>query len=354
MRVLVAGAGAVGSTVALQLQSEGAKVVIADPAGLGDNASGVAAGMLAPASEAVFDEVSTGRFEVLAAARDLWPGFAERLEEFGACLDRSGALWVGEEASQARVLARLSGAGAKAYRVSAAEAGRLSHGLNAPQGAVFTPEDWRIAPGALLMAMRTAFLAGGGELRRSGLRRWDQGRVEFSDGEVLTVDAVILATGLAPDGLATALPELETLSPIKGQIVRLGSEAPMTGPVVRANGIYVSPCRSGALAGATMQPGVRDRGVEPEAVRKLHRAAAELFPDLAEAPATGAAGVRAATPDGLPLVGASSLAGVSLALGARRNGWLLAPLAAEMLADQLAGVPPGPFAAPFDPRRFGR
>ena len=68
---------------------------------------------------------------------------------------------------------------------------------------------------------------------------------------------------------------------------------------------------------------------------------------------TGAAGVRSATPDGLPMVGPSSAPGVFLAMGARRNGWLLAPLMAQVLSDQLAGAAPAPWAGLFRPSRFG-
>ena len=74
--VVVAGSGVTGLAVALALARRGAKVRVCDPAPLGDNASGVAAGMLAPAFEAVLDPLSAGHFELLKAARDLWPGFA--------------------------------------------------------------------------------------------------------------------------------------------------------------------------------------------------------------------------------------------------------------------------------------
>jgi glycine oxidase len=63
--------------------------------------------------------------------------------------------------------------------------------------------------------------------------------------------------------------------------------------------------------------------------------------------------VRAATPDALPLVGPSSRPGLSLALGARRNGWLLAPLIAEIICAQLAGAPAPAWSSRLDPlRRF--
>ena len=79
---------------------------------------------------------------------------------------------------------------------------------------------------------------------------------------------------------------------------------------------------------------------------------AVLFPKLAEARFELAAGVRAATPDGLPLAGWSSAPGVVLATGARRNGWLLAPLVAEVVAACVTGRDLGLYGGRLDPARF--
>ncbi|HWU14145.1 MAG TPA: D-amino-acid oxidase, partial [Caulobacter sp.] len=50
----------------------------------------------------------------------------------------------------------------------------------------------------------------------------------------------------------------------------------------------------------------------------------------------------------------SAAPGVMLAVGARRNGWLLAPLVADLVAAYLKGDHPGPDAASLDARRFSR
>ena len=64
-RVAVAGAGAIGSAAALTLARAGFDVTLFDPGSPGDNASGVAAGMLAPVAEAVFDPVSTPHLSLI-------------------------------------------------------------------------------------------------------------------------------------------------------------------------------------------------------------------------------------------------------------------------------------------------
>jgi glycine oxidase len=101
-----------------------------------------------------------------------------------------------------------------------------------------------------------------------------------------------------------------------------------------------------------MEPGVLDTKIDPAAFEPLVRAAGRLLPGLEGATFAAAAGVRAATPDGLPMVGPSATERVVLAVGARRNGWLLAPLVAEVVTACVTGRDTGPYAARLDPARF--
>ncbi len=350
LRVLVAGAGAVGSAMALTLRRQGATVVLIDPDLPEASASMVAAGMLAPALEAVLDPGAAEHFPLLKAARDLWPDFAA---DVAGELDRSGALWVGPEGSQAMIRDSLAALGAAAESLGSAAAEAMAEGLKAPAGAVHTPEDWRLDPRSMLIRLRQGLRDLGGERRTAALASFDGSVATLTSGERLAVDVAVLATGLAPVGLQAPPPELRWLEPIKGQILRLRGSGPQAGPSVRAEGIYVTPSPGGAVAGATMEPGRNDRHVDEAAVARLQALASSLFPALGTASATGSAGVRSATPDGLPMVGPSSLPGVFLALGARRNGWLLAPIMAQVLSDRLAGAPTGPWAELLEPSRFG-
>ncbi|MDO9472757.1 MAG: FAD-dependent oxidoreductase [Caulobacter sp.] len=317
-RVTVAGAGALGLCIALELARGGSEVTVRDPAAPGDNASGVAAGMLAPAFETALDATSADHLDLLLAARDLWPELAERV---GIGLDRSGAAYHGEHIGA--VAARLKALGAAA-------------GIYGDR--VYTREDWRLSPRPALAALRSAAEACG--------VRFEQARAEApGDGALL-----VLATGAERRGLA---PELALLEPIKGHILRL-SGGPDIGPVIRGDGVYIVPDAAGASVGASMERGVDDRVVDAARVAALREAAKALLPELADLEVRAETGVRAATPDGLPMVGRSAAPGVLLAVGARRNGWLLAPLVAQVVAAYVAGDDPGPFAARLDPRRFDR
>lgn len=311
-RVTVAGAGALGLCIALELARRGAAVTVCDPAPVGDNASGVAAGMLAPVFESVLDPDGPGRLDLLRAARDLWPGFAE------VPIDRSGAVYRGDRGAAIRE--RLNALGAD-WRET-------------PEGP-FSPEDWRLDPGAVMT--RLYAMAG-----RAG--------VTFEDRAVGADDTglLVLATGANTAGPA---PELARLTPIKGHILRVAG-GPQSGPVLRAEGVYLCPDPAAAILGATMEPGLDDHRVDPARAATLLRLGERLWPGIGALRARAEVGVRAATPDGLPMVGWSAAPNVLLAVGARRNGWLLAPLVARTIAAYLADQDPGPWAARLDPRRF--
>jgi glycine oxidase len=348
LRICVAGGGALGSAVALAMQDAGAETILCDPAGLADNASGVAAGMLAPALEAATDAGSAEHFAFLKACRDAWIDLAGRLRAADA-IDRSGALWLGEPAARASAFDAI---GAKARPVATDEVAALSPGLHAPLGGAFSSEDWRLDPATMLGRLRTAFEEAGGRVLVDAVAAAGAGGAVRRSGRILREDWTVLALG-HPSDVALA-PELALLAPIKGQILRFApGSAPSAGPIVRGDGVYIAPSRLGPAAGATMEPGRTDRGFEAAAGDQLRAAAAALYPHLRSASAIGQAGVRTATPDGLPMIGPSAAPGVFLVTGARRNGWLLAALAGRMTVATLAGVDPGPWAAACQPARFG-
>jgi glycine oxidase len=332
--VIVAGAGALGLSTALALADAGCSVTVCDPA-KGPNASAVAAGMLAPVFEAALDAETADHLDLLLAARNLWPGLGTRA---GIEIDRSGAAAVGSEAWLSGVRAGLMRLGLRGTDLPRAMLEDHAPGIAADLQAVLMREDWRLEPRPALHGLRRAAQAMG---------------VAFRDDAVTArgaADWLVVATGAAR-GLADLAPELERLSPIKGQILRFSGmcRGRMS---LRGEGVYAVPGSDGLAVGATMEPGASDTRIDPVALEPLMRAAGGLFPGLGEATFSVSAGVRAATPDGLPMVGLSGTPGVVLAVGARRNGWLLAPLVAGIVTACVTGRDPGPYAARFDPARF--
>ena len=335
VKVTVAGAGALGLCAALALADAGCAVTVCDPepAGL---ASAVAAGMLAPVFEAVLDAEATSAFDILIAARDLWPGLEARA---GVALDRSGAMAVGEAAWLAGVRAALIRLGIHGIDLPPRTAQDLAPGLSgAFSQALLVREDWRLEPRAALAALCDAATAAGVQFHKEA--------VSGAQG----ADWLVIATGAA-QGLAEIAPELALLTPIKGQIVRYADIR--RGRVsVRGEGAYAVPGADGLAVGATMEPGAADAEPDRKALAPMLKAGARLFPELQRAAFDLSAGVRAATPDGLPMAGFSEAPKVILATGARRNGWLLAPLVAQVVAACVTGRDAGPYAARLDPARF--
>jgi glycine oxidase len=327
--IKVAGAGVLGLAVALRLADAGARVTVFDLGGA--NASSVAAGMLAPVFEAVLDEGARPHFDLMLAARDLWPGFAQRAD---IALDRTGAMAAGEAGWLAGVEARISALGVPVARIEGAGINLLSPGL-AAETAVLCREDWRVDAPPALARLRAACAEAGVAV------------VTGPADATGRADAWVVATGASRtlEGLA---PSLSMLRPIRGQLVRV--PAPAAGAVVRGEGVYATPGAE-MVFGATMETGVDDATADPAAAAPLRAAGLRLFPGLADRDWRAEAGVRAATPDGLPLVGPDG-PGVFAAAGARRNGWLLAPLVADVIRAYVMGRDPGPFAARLDPGRF--
>jgi len=333
--VIVAGAGALGLSVALSLADAGCRVSVRDPTEA-PNASAVAAGMLAPVFEAVLDAESAGDLGLLLAARDLWPALAARAE---VAIDRSGTAAVGSQAWLATVEAGLVRFGLRGADLPRPLLEDLAPGIAPGLQARLVREDWRLDPLSALESLRSAARDAGVTLLRERV------------GVRAKADWLVIATGAGQD-LAGVAPELAVLSPIKGQILRFPGRA--AGRIsLRGESAYAVPGPQGLAIGATMEPGVADARVNRQALQPLARAASRLFPQLDGAAFTAAAGVRATTPDGLPMVGLSETPGVILAVGARRNGWLLAPLVAQVAAACVTGRNPGPYARRFDPGRFG-
>lgn len=344
----VVGGGVLGLACAIRLAGAGWRTTLhRDPPGV-EGASAVAAGMIAPASEAVLD--GTGSYVLLRAARDLWPALAQAC---GVELARDGAVHLLPEAAAPARLAAFAALGARAQRGSPREylGGWSAAGLSAgSRAAVFTPEDWRLAPGPALRALEAAARRAGVSIVEACVDPAALARAE-RPAAALGADVLVLAAGWGAAAFARLAPEAVRLSPIKGQLLRLAGPAP-AGPVVRAPGGYLAPDPGGVVVGATMEAGAADLAPDPARLDALRAIAVGLVPALAHAAGRPGVGVRADTPDHLPLVGPSRREGVVWAAGARRNGWLLAPLVADVVEAHLGGRTPGPFAAALDPRRF--
>jgi glycine oxidase len=367
-RVHVVGGGVIGLACAWELSRNGHEVTVVAPAPGRDGASWVAAGMLAPVTEAQFGESALTALLVDGAAR--WPRFAGALEaatgrDIG--YETTGTVTVALDASDRAglddLLAYQRTLGLQAYRRSASDCRRLVPALSpALRGGIEVPGDHQVDNRALLGALAEACGRGGVTFVESRVRALENGPVlVLADGRRIGADQIVLAAGTglpSIDGLAGA--GLPSLRPVKGHIVRLGapdlaSPVPLLARTVRGvvhgRSVYLVPRRDGSVVvGATVEERGGDTTVRAGAVHDLLCDARAIVPGIDELELLEAAtGLRPATPDNTPRIGWTDLEGVLVAAGHYRNGILLAPLTASAVVDLVGHRPVAPLIEALAP-----
>jgi glycine oxidase len=156
------------------------------------------------------------------------------------------------------------------------------------------------------------------------------------------------------------------IRPVKGQILRLSDPAGpgMLAGVVRFEGGYLVPRGDGRyVLGATVQERGFNLAPEVGGIYELLREAHEVVPGISELEIEElSVGLRPGSPDNAPAIGRGALEGLVWAAGHHRNGILLAPLTAELVAGVLTGDEPervgdrplGSLLEACDPLRFAR
>ncbi|MFP5361492.1 MAG: glycine oxidase ThiO [Thermoleophilia bacterium] len=361
--VAVIGGGVIGLAVAWRAAQRGLSVCVLERGELGAGASHVAAGMLAPVTEADAGELAL--LELGLRSARAWPAFAQELEQASGAdpgLRRSGALVVARDRDEAEALERELALrlelGLDVQRLLPSAARRLEPAL-APtvRLALDVPGDHCADPRAVVLALAEAARRAGVTLRTGAqVQRVEHARgrvtaVGLAGGEVVRADRVVAAAG-AWSGAIGGLPRIP-VRPVKGQILRLRDPAGagMLERIVRFEGGYLVPRGDGRyVLGATMEERGFDTTVTAGGLYELLRDAGELVPGVQELVVEEtSAGLRPATPDNAPLLGpAAELEGLHWATGHHRNGILLAPVSADIVVDGLrrgGGAVPAAFAA---------
>jgi glycine oxidase len=176
--------------------------------------------------------------------------------------------------------------------------------------------------------------------------------VTTHDDRVYEADAVVLAPGVwATETLMTIAPALKRVRPAKGHLAQVELERPL-GPNLRTPNFYLARRRADTVLGSTMQWDKFDRRVDKTCIAALHRAAEQLLPGEVRLSGQAWAGIRPMSPDGWPMIGPTG-DGLLVAAGHSRNGWLLAPLTAEIMTAHVFGTEISAAWAALSPERFG-
>ena len=370
--VVVAGGGVIGTAIAWRAALAGLDVVLVDP-DVGDAASGVAAGMLAPVSEALFGEGALLAINLLAVQR--FPSFAAELEDVtghDVGLRREGTLAIAYDPGDLAALMRLTAfrrsAGLDAEELDSRACRKLEPFLTPDvHGGVVFAGDWSVDNRRYAAALRAAMAAAKVRISRGRVTqaRVDGGRVRgvgLADGTVIDSAAVVVAAGCWSGAVAgLPAPLRAAVRPVKGQLLRLRHPEgfpPVISHTIRATvrgaDVYLVPRADGeVIVGATSEERGPDRTVTAGAVHDLLRDAMSVLPVTSELIlAETCAGLRPGTADNGPIVGGCGVDGLLLATGHYRNGILMSPVTADAILAALTGQPPAAQWAPFTPQRF--
>ena len=362
--VVVVGGGVIGLAVAWRLARRDARVTLLERHAPGAGASTAAAGMLSPLKEAG----EPGPF------LDLGLGSLERYPEFVAEIEscagmtvgyrREGRLDVAFAPDAAEGLRRQAAlqeeAGFESRLMEPAELRRLEPLLaDDVLLGLATAHDHQLDNGRLVRALWLSAQREGVEIRTgAGVAGMTTdgagGRVSglvLDSGETIDAETVVIAAG-AWSG-AIGLPHPLPVRPVRGQIVVLEAVPPVVGRVTWGPGCYLVPREDGRLlVGATMEEAGFVLATTADATRRLLECAIRTVPAIAGAAIRGfQVGLRPASVDGLPVLGPDpSTPGLFTATGHFRNGVLLAPETAEIIA---RAVLDGQDVDPsFSPARF--
>jgi glycine oxidase len=353
----VAGGGAIGLACAWRAAGRGLRTIVLDAGDPG--AWEVAAGMLAPVAEAQVGDAAAVELG-LRAARGFGGFCAELGEDVG--LRTAGTLLVARDRDEAEALERELAfrreLGLEVERLRPSQARRAEPAL-APtvRLALDVPGDHSVDPRRMVAALATAFERTGGTIRRARVAAVDARDLvarglRLDTGEVIRAAQVLIAAGTAQ----IEAPDRVPVRPVKGQIMRLRDPR---GPglverTVRGPQAYLVPRADGGyVLGATMEERGYDTAPTAGGVYELLRDMSEVVPGVLELDIEELrAGLRPGTPDNLPAIGPGTVEGLLWATGHFRNGILLAPLTADLIAAAACGEPLPEWAAQVDPRRF--
>lgn len=366
--VAIVGGGVIGLSIARELALRGLRnVTVIERGEFGKEASWAAGGILAPQVEA---DRPDEFFKLACASRDLYPAFARTLEDetgIDVQLDQTGTLYLGfTEDDEHEMRRRFDWQTSTGFRVdwlNNKDAKRLEPNISPNvRCALRFPEDWQVENRRLIDALLASN-------RRLGVRlipnteissvRIESGRVTGIESSKTFIDTatVVIAAGAWASIIGTSATNSSAvqIEPVRGQMLCFQTEPMFARHVIYSSRGYLVPRHNGRLlAGSTTEHVGFDKRVTDEGTASIKSMAFEIAPGLECAALAGSwAGFRPHAPDDLPVIGpAADIDGLFYATGHYRNGILLAPITAKIMADAMVGEASSSRLESFSPGRF--
>jgi glycine oxidase len=350
--VIIIGGGIIGLSLALALRKRGATVLVVERGEPGREASHAAGGMLVDSPH----ETSPALQSLASASAGMYPEFVHDLElESGMKVDLRdfGTIFFPADANPDAW---------DAPGLSAESVHQLEPELVVNDRVAVHIRERCVDPRALVAAAvraarnRDVDISSGERVTGFNLADGRVFGVQTTKTSFLAPKVVNCAGAWSGEiSRGRAVSDRLPTRPVKGQMMYLlMPQRELVRHVIRAPEAYLIPRSDGRLlVGTTVEEAGFDKRTDPATIQRLFRAAVRLVPSLEQAKLhEDWAGLRPGTPDALPILGATSTPGYFVATGHYRDGILLAPVTAQVIADVLEGrLPPYDLAA-FSPSRF--
>jgi glycine oxidase ThiO len=319
---IVVGGGIIGLSLSIALRKRGMKVLVVERGEPGREASYAAAGMIADCG----DEFPPALHSLAKASAKMYPEFVHQLQdESGAKID------LRDDGTILLHHADREFPDALPLQLSELEPAVVNPGLAACYLKERSVDPRRLVAAAWKAAKhREVDISSGTALTEISLT---EGRVNGVETDRTSYSAPIVVN-CAGAWAGSVGPSSFPVRPVKGQIMAVVG-TPVLRHVVRTPGVYLVPRSDGRIViGATMEEAGYDKRTDPETIQRLHGLAVKLIPELAKAKTIEVwAGLRPGTPDRLPILGGTSIAGYFVATGHFRDGILLAPVTAALMSE---------------------
>lgn len=348
--VIVAGGGIIGLSLSIALHKRGAKVLVIERGEPGREASHAAAGMLADCTL----EAPAALHPLATASARMYPEFVHELQDESGMdvdlRDQGALLFLPPE----NVHKHPGFATASLLPSHVAE---VEPTLAKPSRPAIYLKERSVDPRALVAAAlkaakhRGVDVASGTAVISALL---SEGRMIGVRSAKTTYSApVVVNCAGAWAGLIPPYPF--PTRPVKGQMLSVvGAAHNLLRHVIRSPEVYLVPRSDGRiLIGATVEEAGYDKRTDADTIHRMRQAAIRIVPALSGARVLEAwAGLRPGTPDDLPILGATATPGYFVAAGHFRDGILLAPVTAQVMAQVVTGAQPEYNLSAFQPARF--
>ena len=352
---IIIGGGIIGLLTAYELDRAGAKATVLERSSIGTESSWAGGGILSP--------LYPWRYRDPVSALAHWS--QQRYAPFCQMLfndtgidpewNQNGLLMLESDEQE---IATKWATHHKAHieKLHASDISRCEPLVKLNNNALWMPNVAQVRNPQLLKSLKTLLIQNNLDLKE----HCDVKKLMVTDDSIIGVQTkdekiyannVIIASGAWSAELLKPFGAALNVNPVRGQMLLFKTPPKLISRIVMHQGHYVIPRRDGhTLVGSTVEHVGFKKETTQQALSLLHKAALQIIPELSNYPIKMHwAGLRPSSPDGIPFIGQHpTTQGLYVNTGHFRNGVVLGPASAHLLADIALGrtpiVNPKPYA----------